>query len=136
VADPADYHARWKRNAALADVIATSLPEGADWEIVVRFYAMLHLVEGVMRTKEARFHSSRHEQRTKALRQSPELRNALAPYRDLEDLSQSVRYDPKFVAREQDFANAKMWASTVESCAGGRLTRALPAPLPAVPTDK
>jgi len=131
VADPADYHARWRRNTALADAVATSLPDGRDWEIVLRFYGALHLVEGFMRTKPDRFWSESHEARGLKLRGELETRRAAGPYRNLLDLSKDVRYDPRFAPTERDFANAKQWASTLESFFKAKLERALPPAAPA-----
>lgn len=122
---PEKHHASWKRNAALADRARGVLGDDGHWEIVFRFYASLHLVEGYMRTKAERFWSERHETRTKALRDSPEVKNARAPYRDLEDLSQDVRYDPGFVVKEDHFAKAKDWSTRVEGIVRPKLENAL-----------
>ena len=128
MADPASYHARWRQLLALADRSASVLEGDADWEIVFRFYASMHLVEGLMRTKDSRFWSDKHETRRGALKGSPEVRGALAPYLDLQDLSENVRYDPGFIVDETHFEKAKQWATKVESVVRAKLEAKLPVP--------
>lgn len=127
MAEPTDYYARWQRSIALAD--SPNLPgEARDWRIVIRFYATLYLLEGYMRTKDERFHSERHEKRTWAINNSPEVAGAKASYRALQDLSENVRYDPCFVARDADFTLAESCAKKVESFLRTKLEARLPKP--------
>jgi hypothetical protein len=128
VADPLAYYQRFLRLETLADRSAKILEADGDWEIVFRFYACVHLVEGYMRTKIDRFWSDKHENRTRALKESPELKDARVAYRDLQDLSEDVRYDPGFVAEETHYGNAKAWAAKVSSIVRSKLeTRLDPA---------
>ena len=119
MADPERHYARWKRNADLAAKCGATLD--SDWEIVLRFYSVLHLVEGYMRTKAERFWSERHGDRSRHLRESPEVKGAAGSYRDLQDLSEQIRYDPEFAPQPADLANAKGWATKVESFVRSKL---------------
>jgi hypothetical protein len=78
------------------------------WEIVVRFYAALHLLEAYMLTKGTRFEAVRHEDRKAAIRKSPELRPQFSTaWQRLKDVSEQVRYEAGFRPREQDFENTR-----------------------------
>lgn len=88
-----------------ADSLAVRAP--SHWEIVVRFYAALHLTQGYLLTKGSRFHARHHTERSLAIRSSPELRDPFSrAYHRLRDLSEQVRYDPTFMARAEDFSAA------------------------------
>jgi hypothetical protein len=52
------------------------LPQYRDWEIVVGFYAALHLLQAYLSTKDPRFQAARHEDRMTAIKSSPELRKS------------------------------------------------------------
>lgn len=121
MADPSSYRQRWKLNTQLADICVASLPGGGDWEIVFRFYAAVHLVEGYLRTKDPAFWAENHEQRRRRFAEAPEMKSAKAPYVNLEDLSKQVRYDPAYVAPAKAFVDAKAWATKVESVLGTKL---------------
>lgn len=125
VASPSLYYERWKLNRELAENFAAALPSGADWEIVLRFYASLHLVEGYQRTKAQRFWAESHSQRRVCFRLSPEILATREVYADLEDLSRQVRYDPGFMATAEDFGHAKTWAGKVEAVVRSKFERAL-----------
>lgn len=124
MASPSEYRDKWLKNRALADKSASALGrDHADWEIVFRFYACVHLVEGLMRTKAERFWSDSHEKRKKAMKSSTELRRATEAYLDLQDLSRDVRYDPGFSIKDSHFDRAKRLAEQVEKIIGPKLNR-------------
>ena len=104
------YYDRFSQFARVALRIETTLPEDASWACVVRFYAALHLVSAYLSIKKRRsFDSSSavHAERSKALRDCSELREAPARYRELKDLSESVRYDPGFTFTQKHHESAK-----------------------------
>src|SRR5690606_29674190 len=79
-----DHYERWKINRELAERYRIQLGDDfPDWEIVIRFYAALHLVQAFLITKDHRFHASKHSDRMHALRRSPELNNMIRAYRML-----------------------------------------------------
>lgn len=125
MADPADYYARWKLNIEHATSVSSAMPTAKDWEIVFRFYAMLHLVEGYQRTKHDRFWSNDHAERRRNLKGSPEIKDARDAYFDLQDLSEDVRYNPTYTPPHGAFEDAKKWVSKVESVVGPKLQRKL-----------
>jgi hypothetical protein len=110
-----EHFRRFLDNTALADEFAAAGGKAAPWEIVLRFYAVVHLVEGYLRTKDPRFWSDHHEVRVRQLRASPEVKVAAAIYKDLQNLSEQVRYDPVFEPTTADFERARVWAAKVES---------------------
>src|SRR5260370_792699 len=88
-----------KENAALATRIEEKLPDDKAWSCVVRFYAAVHLVNSYLIDKsQVRFDpaSAEHTERKKAMDRCPELRDAPKRYRQLKDVSESVRYDAGF----------------------------------------
>lgn len=92
--------ARAERNASAADALGPALPDNVEWELVIRFYAVLHLIDAYLATKAERFIADRHEVRLRAIRESPELRKNPAferAYRELKQISEQVRYDAGFV---------------------------------------
>ena len=125
MSDPKSYYARWKHNRGLARVCRTRFIDGQEWAIVLSFYAAVHIIEGYMRTKDERFWSEDHVRRVKSLRQSPEARQVAALYRDLTDLSESVRYQPGFQPKDQDFDHARDWLHRIESMLKGPFSRAV-----------
>ena len=123
--DPKDYCKRWRRNAGLARVCPTRFIDGREWTIVLCFYAAVHAVEGYMRTKPERFWSEDHSERVKRIKlDAPEIKVVARLYRDLQDLSESVRYQPTFEPREEDYANAKELLRKIEAMVKFQLCRA------------
>lgn len=103
-----NHYERSKLDRALADRYQTTLGKDfPDWEIVIRFYSALHLLQAYLITKNVRFHASKHSERGKALMASPELRNMRTAYRMLQDVSEQVRYDAGFTARPEDVETAR-----------------------------
>jgi len=125
MADASQFYERWKLHCEIANECATKLPSAADWEIVFRFYACVHLVEGYLHTKSPKFWSADHAKRRRRFTEAPEIRSAEAAYTDLKDLSEQVRYDPGYRAPTEAFAHAKTWAAKVESVVKPKLERAL-----------
>src|ERR1700739_2299514 len=90
---------KFKKNAALAERIEEKLPDDNEWACVVRFYAAVHLMNTYLIDKsQVRFDpaSAEHTERKKAMDRCPELRDAPKRYRQLKDISESVRYDAGF----------------------------------------
>lgn len=125
--DAREHRARSARDRDFADDLSSRDPR-TDWELVVCFYAALHLTQAYLLTKDQRFEAKRHDERRKAIKASPELtrgnRFPLA-YRWLQDVSEQVRYDPGFRAQLTHFTAAHDKLSIVRSFLEGKLTRAL-----------
>lgn len=95
---------RFRFNLALAEEIDVRLANAGGWSCVVRFYAALHLINAYLIDKEnIRFDpgSTEHRERKAGMDQCPELRDAPRKYRQLKDLSESVRYDAGFQFKEE-----------------------------------
>lgn len=82
-----------------------------DWEIVLRFYRAVHLIEAYFAGKSPPVvNSQRHYDRLNKMRQLPELggkRPFMTAYKALQDLSEQVRYDPQFRAGANDMERAR-----------------------------
>lgn len=103
MASAGSHRDRFILEQSYADLLSQRAP--SHWEIVVRFYAALHLTQGYLVTKDARFHARHHAERALAIRSSPELRESFSrAYHRLRNLSEQVRYDPEFEPRAVDFA--------------------------------
>src|SRR5438046_992159 len=90
------HYERYKHNLALAGRIESSLAGDENWRCVVLFYAALHLMSAYLAEKQnVRFDPSSavHHTRAKALAKCSELRESPEKYRQLKDISESVRYD-------------------------------------------
>lgn len=112
------YYERFLHNASFAERIEVSLPEDQNWSCVVRFYAVLHLMSAYLVLKSnVSFDptSASHHQRKADMSKCPELRTAPQRYRDLKDLSESVRYDPGFIYKNEHHADAKKHMATIIS---------------------
>jgi hypothetical protein len=95
---------KFKENVALAARIESQLPNDKAWSCVVRFYAALHLLNAYLIDKpQVRFDpgSTEHTERKKAIDHCPELRDAPKRYRQLKDISESVRYDAGFTYTDE-----------------------------------
>jgi hypothetical protein len=102
--------AKFQENVARAARIEEKLPEDKAWSCVVRFYAALHLVNAYMIDKShVRFDpaSAEHTERKKAMDRCPELRDAPKRYRQLKDISESVRYDAGFKYSDEHHKDVK-----------------------------
>lgn len=122
------YAARWRHLRRLADAYATALPQYSDWEVVLRFYAGLHLLQAYFSTKNPRFQAARHFDRIQAINASPELtkvRGFKTAYRMLQDVSEQVRYDPAFGVNATHVGQARQNLMLVERTLEGKVERAL-----------
>ncbi|MGA9525858.1 MAG: hypothetical protein WBV82_30645 [Myxococcaceae bacterium] len=86
---------------------ALQQPQTREWSIVIHFYSALHLVEAFLRAKGENIGAEDHGTRWRLIRQNRELSEGRGQqfrtaYKRLWDSSSQVRYDPWFVAREQD----------------------------------
>jgi hypothetical protein len=120
------YYARYLENIALAADTEESMPNDRGWSCVVRFYAALHLMTAYLVDKRnVRFNpaSTEHEGRKNAMSQCPELRDAPSRYRDLKDLSQSVRYNAEFKCSDEDREDAVAWLKKIVAIVEPKLKR-------------
>lgn len=137
MAEPASHQACAQHLAALADACkvepVAALPRGASWEIVLRFYSALHLIEGYLRSKGDAWASTDHGARKKFVKQAKELRQACDDYFDLQDMSVQVRYEPDFAPDDEDYDNARKWAKRISAIVTPMLARKLAPPPPPPP---
>jgi hypothetical protein len=101
---------KFKENAALAARIEDKLPDDKAWSCVIRFYAALHLINAYLIDKsQVRFDPSatEHSERKKAMDRCPELRDVPKRYRQLKDISESVRYDAGFQYTDEHHKQVK-----------------------------
>src|ERR1700677_3168897 len=90
---------KYKLNLALAAKVERQVPDDLGWSCVVRFYAALHLINAYLIDRSCLHFdpgATEHKERKKAMDRCPELRDAPQKYRQLKDLSESVRYDAGF----------------------------------------
>jgi len=105
-----DCFQKYQYHVGLAERIEERLPDDKAWSCVVRFYAALHLVTAYLIDKtDIRFEpsASAHLDRRRAMEKCPELRDAPRKYRELKDLSESVRYDAGFEYASEHHDNSK-----------------------------
>lgn len=120
------HESRAKTLADLAEKYAAAVPDHPDWEIVVRFYTTLHMVQAYLCAKDQRFEAQRHDQRMRALRESPELAkfgNFLSGYRYLQDVSEQVRYDPGFIVSDAHIEQARKSQLLVKNVVSPKLEK-------------
>ena len=101
---------KYRENLALADAMDQRIPDHNGWACVVRFYAVVHLVNAYLIDKpQLHFDpaSTEHVERRKAMDQCPELRDAPRRYRELKDMSEAIRYDAGFKYGPEHDKNAK-----------------------------
>lgn len=103
-------------NLALAARIELKLPDDKSWSCVVRFYSALHLLNAYLIDRgQLRFDpgSTEHAERKKAMDQCPELRDAPKRYRQLKDISESVRYDAGFKYTDENHKDVKAYLDKI-----------------------
>jgi len=123
-----DHYDKFVHNRALAKRMAALMPGDGDWSCVVLFYAAVHLVTAylVMKSNVALDPSSAvHPQRKKAMDNCPELKDSRDKYRQLKDLSESIRYDPGFDFLPQHFSHAQSWFGRIVSIVEPKVKRQL-----------
>ena len=101
---------KYKQNMALAVKMERQFPDYLGWSCVVRFYAALHLINAYLIDKSSLHFdpgSTEHKERKKAMEQCPELRDTPQKYRQLKDLSESVRYDAGFEYTKEHHKSSK-----------------------------
>lgn len=92
----------------------------------MRFYAALHLLQAYLLSKHHRFEARRHNDRWKAIRDSPELKqNFHRAYRRLQDVSEQIRYEAGFVPRAEDYQNTRADLGVVRSFLTSKVDRIL-----------
>jgi hypothetical protein len=112
LATPGEHLEAARKNAERVGAYGKAFP-GDGWAIVMAFYGALHLVDGYLLTKDARFHSIDHGQRRRAINAAPELGRANPAYRALQSLSEQVRYDACFKPTPANFESADKLSKTV-----------------------
>jgi len=104
--------------AALTRKLEAAIPDNPSWISVSIFYSILHLMTAhLLMKRNVRFNpgSDRHYDRMQAIRKCPELKYAEHPYRELQDISESVRYDPGFVYTAKHRATVTKHCDTIKS---------------------
>jgi len=101
------HYQRYRHNAAFAVRLESALPGDHDWCCVAMFYSALHLLDAYLATKTFAFPIDSHPNRNRAIAQSPELRRFGTSYRELQDISEQIRYDPGFIYQQTHYADAK-----------------------------
>jgi hypothetical protein len=125
------HYDRFRHNFSLVGRVETSLPDDRGWSCVVMFYAALHLMSAYLILKHnVRFDptAAAHPERKRAMDACPELRDSRKKYRELKDLSESVRYDPGFVYNDQHHADAKNHLERIFAIVEPKLKRMLGLP--------
>jgi hypothetical protein len=117
-----------RRLAHLAELYAQRLNEPGfrDWEIVACFYASLHKLEAYFAFKPPEnYDVARHDDRWRAIKDSPELTKAYFhyDYRELKNLSESVRYTAGFIAPDEDIERARYLLNRIGSVLDGKIAR-------------
>src|SRR5437867_3038201 len=103
-------YTKFKENAALAARLESRMPDDKAWSCVVRFYAAVHLMNAYLIDKgHVRFDPgfAEHTERKRAMDQCPELRDAPKRYRQIKDISESVRYDAGFKFTDEHHKDVK-----------------------------
>lgn len=114
--DPREHLSKSQQNKSRAEVyLRTFADDSPDWHVVLCFYSALHIVQCYLLTKGVRFSAENHAQRRQAIRESPELNPIRGKYRDLQDLSEEVRYNPSYCVRPEDHDNARAWLVAIDS---------------------
>jgi hypothetical protein len=116
---------RYQQIGALAHRMEAALPGDRDWCCVVMFYAALHLLDAYLCTKTFAFEIDSHVNRNLAIRQSPELRRFGSSYRELQDVSEQVRYDPGFLYKTVHHVNARANLAKVAAVLESRVKKRL-----------
>ena len=104
-------YAKFQKNVALAQRLEDRLSDDRDWSCVVRFYAALHLMNAYLIDKRhVRFDpgAAEHTERKKAMDRCPELRDAPRRYRQLKDISESVRYDAGYQYTDENHRDVRL----------------------------
>jgi hypothetical protein len=112
---------------ALAVEMEQQFPSHHGWSCVVRFYAALHLMNAYLVDKQhLRFdpESTEHKARTHAMAKCPELRVAPQHYRNLKNLSESVRYDVNYVYADGDREDLIAWLERIVAIVEPKLKKA------------
>lgn len=125
--DASSHRERSRADARFADELSVRDPR-TDWELVVRFYAALHLTQAYLLTKHHRFEAKRHDERWRAIKDSPELAKGNrfpVAYKWLQDVSEQVRYDAGFKPRAEDFFSAAKKQALVSSFLDAKLASVL-----------
>ncbi|HEU4409476.1 MAG TPA: hypothetical protein VFS43_29735 [Polyangiaceae bacterium] len=117
-----EAHARaWAKFKANAQAIAALPAPLWGLRVVAIFYAALHLVSAYLATKGEAFQAQDHGARRRAMKRSPELRQAEGAYKLLQELSEAVRYDPNFDAGATDHQMALAQLAKVEAVVAPKL---------------
>ncbi|HEX3146791.1 MAG TPA: hypothetical protein VHR66_01740 [Gemmataceae bacterium] len=114
------FYDRYSHNVGLAQRIERSLPDDLSWVSVALFYAAVHLLNAYLLSKSSISGfsptSAVDTSRQKLIEDHcPELKAHSRRYRQLNDLSESVRYDPGLVFSPKHLSGAKADFASYES---------------------
>src|SRR5262245_57387844 len=120
-------YAKFADNLSLAERLEQTLPDQKQWSCVVLFYATLHLLNAYLIDKKQISlapSSTEHAERKKAMNRCPELRDAPKKYRQLKDLSESVRYDAGFKYTDAHHQQARTIVNRIIAIVESKLGKA------------
>ena len=86
-----EHLTRAKENERLARTLDLTTGVGADWAIIMLFYAALHRIDAYLAGKN--FHPLNHQQRDEEIENNGSLTNIYSDYRRLKDMSREARYN-------------------------------------------
>lgn len=100
---------RWGEFKQLAVDFDTNFVGRSDWSIVLRFYAVLHLVDAYLTARNPQYVPESHADRDDAIHDKINglPKEARRAYFRLKGLSRDVRYEPEFRARPEDRAQVR-----------------------------
>jgi hypothetical protein len=122
------HFGRYTHDVELARRIETRLPGDQDWACVAMFYAAMHLMTAYFITKSNVTldpSSAVHPERKKAMDRCPELKDSRDKYRQLKDLSESVRYDAGFAFGSHHLVQAKAHLARIAAIVEPKLKKRL-----------
>lgn len=118
---------KFRENVGLAERMERHLPGDIGWTCVVRFYAAVQLINAYLIDRShVRFEpaSAEHTERRKAMDRCPELREAPRRYRQLKDISESVRYDAGFHYTAEHHKDVKAHLDKIVAIVESKITKA------------
>lgn len=120
---------KFKQHEALATLLETQAIAEDGWGIVIRFYAGLQLINAYLLGKHnvrIDLSAAAHEDRKQAMARCPELRDVPKNYRALKDLSEDVRYDPRFEFAAHHRDDSKKLFARIVAIVEPKLKKGLP----------
>lgn len=110
---PAQHLAKAESNELFAQDIDRSNIAGAEWAIIILFYAAVHHIQAYF-SRNGRVYTH-HTARDSAIKRDGNLSSIYVDYRELETYSRDARYDvPQF--RESDFQKLIPRLKNIKKC--------------------